>query len=45
MSMVGQRRSLEILICLPKMREPMVIRLKFYFPIRIGKVKLMTLLL
>ena len=26
MSMVGQSRSFEIFICLPKMREPMVIR-------------------
>ena len=31
MSMVGQSRSLEIFICLPKMREPVAIRLTFLF--------------
>ena len=45
MSMVGQSRSLEIFICLLKIREPMVIDQHVYFPIGIGKVKLMTLLL
>ena len=32
MNMVGQSRSLEIIICMPKLREPMVIRLTFSFP-------------
>ena len=31
MSMVGQRRSLEIFICMPKLREPMLIRSTFLF--------------
>ena len=31
MSMVGQSRSLEIFICMPKLREPMVIRSTFLF--------------
>ena len=39
MSMVGQSRLLEIFICLPKMREPMVIRSTFLLShwIRKGK--------
>ena len=37
MLMVRQSRSLEILICLPRMGEPMVIRSTFLFPIGIGK--------
>ena len=31
MSMMGQSRSLEILICLKKIKEPMVIRSTFLF--------------
>ena len=31
MSMVGQSRSLEIFICMPKIRKPMVIRSTFLF--------------
>ena len=31
MSMVGQSRSLKIFICLPKIREPTVIRSTFLF--------------
>ena len=31
MSMVGQSRSLEIFFCVPKLRDPMVIRSTFLF--------------
>ena len=44
MSMARQSWSLEIVICMPKIRDPMVIRSTFLFPVGIGKVKLMTLL-
>ena len=39
-STVEQSSSLGIFICLPKIREPMVIRSTFYFPVGIGKAKL-----
>ena len=41
MSMVGQSRSLGILFCMPKIKEPMT---HFHFSIGTGKAKLMTLL-
>ena len=39
-------KNLQLLIfnCMPKIREPMVVRLMFYFSTVIGKAKLITLL-
>ena len=42
--MAWQSRSLGILLCMPKIKEPMVTKSTFYFIIRTGKANLMTLL-
>ena len=42
--MVGQSRSLGILFCMPKIKEPMIKDPHFHFSIGIGKTKLVTLL-